>query len=254
MCPRFVLYMQFNDTSTNKNGLIQECETWLFGSQYGAISDNADILATFTRLLNHGMNETATLIMLVDGRWQYHDTNHPDYPIATTNLVAGQQDYQLATDFLNIEAIEIRKSDGDYFPLRPLDIQDIRRKGLSITEFMDEEGLPVYYDVQGQSIFLYPKPRASDVTTTAGLKIYTQRNPSYFTTADTTKQPGIPTLFHDIPVLFGCSKYAKSNTMSDKARELDAEILRRTNELKTFYSKRNVDDKPVIRARYKSAQ
>jgi len=244
--------MQFNDIST-KNGLIQECETWLFGSNYGAISGDTNNLATFTRLLNHGLNETANLIMQADGRWSYDDTNQTDFPIATTAIVASQQDYQMSTDFLVIEAVEVRKSDGNYYALSQIDLQDIRRKGLSITEFMDEDGLPIYYDVRGQSILLYPAPAAAQVTTTAGLKVYYKRNPDYFEAGDTTKQPGIPSLFHDIPALFACAKYAKSNTMSDKARELDAELARRTQELQTHYSKRNIDHKPVIRARYKSA-
>lgn len=244
--------MQFSDTST-KNGLIQECETWLFGSNYGAITNDTNALATFTRLLNHGLNETANLIMQADGRWSYDDTNQTDFPIATTTLVAGQQDYQMSTEFLAIEAVEVRQSNGDYYALSPIDIQDIRRQGLSITEFMDQSGLPIYYDVRGQSILLYPAPATGQVTTTAGLKVYYKRNPSYFVAEDTTKQPGIPSLFHDIPALFACAKYAKSNTMSDKAREIDAELARRSQELQMHYAKRNIDHKPVIRARYKSA-
>ena len=202
--------MQFNDTTT-KNGLIQECETWLFGSNYGAITDDANSLATFTRLLNHGLNETATLIMGADGKWQYDDTNYTDFPIATTALVVGQVDYQLDVDFLKIESVEVRQSSGDYYRLKQLDITDLTQKGITVSEFLDEDGLPQFYDLRGSSIMLYPAPRATDVTTTAGLKVYFQRNPSYFASGDTTKTPGIPTPFHDIPVLFACAKYAKSN-------------------------------------------
>ena len=249
----FFIYMQFSDTSSSKNGLIQECETWLFGSDYGAISDSTTMLATFTRLLNQGLNEVTTAIMEVDGRWQYDDSNYTDFPIATTTLVEGQQDYQLSVSHIKILGVEVRKSDGDFYVLRPLDLQDIRRRGLSISEFLDENGLPQYYDITGDSIKLYPAPRATDVTLSAGLKVFFQREPDYFATDDNTQKPGFPSVFHDIPALIASNKYAKSNQMSEKAREMDVYIERRMEDLRRFYSKRNVDSKPKLQARYKSA-
>jgi hypothetical protein len=245
--------MIFNDTSAAKNGLIQECETWLFGNDYGAISGSTTMLATFTRLLNHGLNEVTTAIMEVDGRWQYDDSNYTDFPVATTTLVDNQQDYQLSASHVKILGVEVKKSDGDYYVIRPLDLQEICRKGLSVTEFFDEKGLPQYYDVTGDSVKLYPAPDATQVTTTAGLKVFFQREPDYFTTDDASRTPGIPSLFHDVPALYACNKYAKSNQMSEKARELDAEIEKRMAVLLRFYSKRNTDQKPRLQARYRSA-
>lgn len=247
------VYMQYSQTSSPYNGLIQECETWIFGNNYGAISDNPQMLATFTRLINNGLDEVTASIMEVDGRWQYDDSNYTDFPIATTTLVDNQQDYQLSVSHIKILGVEVKKSDGDYYVLRPLDLQDIRRKGMSVTEFFDEKGLPQYYDVTGNSLKLYPSPNATQVTTTAGLKVFFQREPDYFETTDTTKVPGIPSIFHDVPALFACAKYAKANQMTEKARELDAELQKRMTKLVDFYSKRNVDQKPRLVARYKSA-
>lgn len=249
----FYLHMVFNDTSSTKNGLVQECETWLFGSDYGAISGNANMLATFTRLLNNGLDEVTNIVMTADGRWQYDDSNFTDFPIATTNLVISQQDYQLSVSHIKILGVEIKDNNGDWYPLAQIDQQEIRRAGHAITEFMEEDGRPQYYDVVGDSIKLYPAPATANVTTTAGLKVYFQREPDYFTTGDTTQKPGIPSIFHDIPALYASAKYAKSNQMSEKARELDNEITKRTEVLKRFYSKRNVDKKPTLKARYKSA-
>lgn len=246
--------MIFNDTSTNKNGLIQECETWLFGSNYGAISGNTNLLSTFTRLINNGLDEITVSIMQVDGRWQYDDSNYTNFPIGTTTLVADQQDYQLSTEQIKVLGVEVRQSDGEYHVLRPLDMQDIRRKGLAITEFMDESGLPIYYDISGNTLKLYPAPKADQVTLSAGLKVFFQRKPDYFTTDDTSQEPGIPSIFHDIPALYACAKYAKSNQMAEKARELDAEIEKRMTKLTDFFSKRNKDSKLKLVARYKSAE
>lgn len=245
--------MQFSQTSSPYNGLIQECETWLFGSDYGAISGNPKVLATFTRLLNNGLDEVATSIMEVDGRWQYDDSNNTDMPIATTTLVDNQSLYTLDVSHMKILGVEVRKSDGDYYVLSPIDFQDIRRKGISVSEFLDEKGLPIYYDVSGETVRLYPAPDPTQVTTSAGLKVFFQRNPDYFEVSDTTKTVGIPTPFHDVVALFACAKFAKSNSMSEKARELDAEIAKRMEKLTRFFSKRNVDQKPRLQARYKSA-
>ena len=79
--------LQFSDTGSAKNGLIQECEFTLFGeSGYGAISGTADLLATFTRNMNNALNSVANLIMMSDGRWQWDDNNNTDFPVATTSL------------------------------------------------------------------------------------------------------------------------------------------------------------------------
>ena len=80
--------LQFSDTSATKGGLIQECESQVFGdNSYGRISNDASLLATFTRYINEALNRVASLIMTADGRWQWDDTNTTDYPIGTTDLV-----------------------------------------------------------------------------------------------------------------------------------------------------------------------
>lgn len=249
---RFVC-MQFSDTTTAKNGMLQECESWLFGNEYGTITDNTELLSTFTRYINYGLDESTVDILEVDGRWQYGDTNYTTHPIGTTNLVDGQQDYQLSVSHLKILAVEILDDGGNWHTVTPIDMQDLRRKGFAQVEFMEESGFPQYYDLLGDSIFLYPKPETSYVTLTGGLKVYFQREPSYFTTDDDTKEPGIPRTFHDLPILYACAKYAKANQMTEKARELDAEIEKRKTKMQWFVSKRNVDSKPRLQARYKSA-
>jgi len=41
-----------------------------------------------------------------------------------------------------------------------------------MSEFYETPGMPVYYDLVGRSVFLYPKPGANYVTETDGLKMY----------------------------------------------------------------------------------
>ena len=237
--------MVFNDT-TNKLGMIQEAETWLFGSDYGAISNNSRNLATFTRLFNGGLDQTSIEIMKCDGNWQYDDKNHGDQPTATTTLVNGQSNYTLDMSHMKVIGVEVKDSEGNYQTVYPIDYTEIRKSGLSETEFFETSGMPQFYDLSGDILRLFPAPATSYVTTTAGLRIKFQREMDYFTSADTTKEPGIPRPFHDIPVLFGCAKFAKANSMGDKARELDAELMRRLKDMREFFTKRNLEGNKII--------
>ncbi len=240
--------MVFNDT-TDKNGLIQECETWLFGSDYGAISSNTKLLATFTRLLNYGLDEVTAIIFQTDGKWQFDDSNYTDYPIAFTNLLSGQQDYTLDVSHLKITAVEVKDSAGNFRPLKQIDLRDINNSGIAQDEFLESDAMPQYYDLIDSAIFLYPAPATGYVTTTNGLKLFMQRQPSYFVSSDTTKKPGIPAIFHDIVALFACQKYAKSNSMFDKSTVIDNELTKRIKALKDFFNTRNVDMKKRITPR-----
>jgi len=237
--------MVFNDIS-NKSGMIQECETWLFGSDYGSISGNTNNLATFTRLINSGVDQTETEIMKVDGNWQWDDKNHGDKPSATTTLVNGQADYTLDMSHMKVIGVEVKDSDGNYRPISPIDYTEIRKSGTTESEFFETDAMPVYYDLKGDILTLFPAPATGQVTMSAGLRIVFQREADYFTSSDTTKELGIPRIFHDVPVLFACAKYAKANSMGDKARELDAELTRRVKDLKEFFTKRNLEGNKII--------
>ena len=222
--------MVYSDT-TNLNGLIQECERVLFG-EYGSISDNTTRLKEFTSLLNQSLDDTALDIMRVDRNWKWDDRNHPDRPIATANIVSGQADYATDVSFLKIEKVEIKSSDGVWRMLRP--IKETERP-FSFEERYDEDNLPLYYDLQGYSIILFPTPNYSQDDS---LKVHYQRTFSRFETSDTTKAPGCPSVFHPLIALRACYKYAFVNRM-EIDRDIDAEIRRYVAELKKMLPRSN---------------
>lgn len=242
--------MIFNDTST-KNGLIQDCERWLFGGDYGAISGNTKNLLTFTSLLNYGLDKTALKIFEVDNRWKFDNAEHSDYPYATTNLVSGTQNYELEDTFLKVEGFECLDESGNAYPLINIDDRAIRTDGQAISEFMDENGQPTYYKLKGDIVTLFP---ASNYNSTNGLKVIYQRSQSHFVSTDTTKTTGMPAELSDLPVLYACQKYAKQNSMTEKARELDAEVQKCEKDVENFINRRLKDYKPVIRAKYNSPE
>lgn len=237
--------MLFNQTTT-KNGAIQYCEEWLFGNDYGAISSNSNLLLQFTNLINRGLDKTKALIYKTDGRWQHDDPNYTDLPEDTTDLQNGISDYLLDPSFGIIQGFEVLDAQGNYYPIYPIDYSNIREIGSSVTEYEQQPGRPQEYDLKGDIVTLYPAPATGSVTMTAGLKAIYKREPSYFVSTDTTKEMGIPRMFHDIPCLFACTEYAKKNSMTDKAREIDAEINKRSLELEEYLSSRNTDEQVVI--------
>ncbi len=236
--------LNFSDTSSSKAGLVQECESLIFGdNSYGRISGDANLLATFTRYINEALNRVVSLIMLADGRWQWDDNNNTDFPIATTDLVttlgSEQQDYAFAITFLKITRVECLDAAGNWRLLKPIDQADIYDQ--SLPDFLKTPGLPTYYDKIANSIFLYPKPLATSVTSTAGLKVWFQRPPSYFVTSDTTKVPGFNSMYHRLVALIASRDYAVAKQLP-VGKDLSALVVQQEESLSESYTLRNKDE------------
>ena len=245
--------MQFSDT-TNKNGILQKCELYLFGGNYGAITGNTTNLAVFTGLVNDAQDSIVSDILDVDTRWQWDDTNRTDFPIGSIDLVDGQRDYTLDVEHLKILGVEVKDASGNFYPLLPIDMEDMRSKGITPTEFFETNGLPQYYDKIANSILLYPQPATAQVTISNGLKVHFQRGPEYFTTSDTTRVPGFASLYHKLIPLLTSFEYAVSNDMTEKAGLLNIRIQEERNKLKGYFSKRGKDRKPRITIKTKNSK
>jgi len=224
----------FNDTST-KAGLIQECESQVFG-EYSVITGSTDnLLPTFTRNINEALNRVTSLILQSDARWQFDDTNNTDLPIGLTTLTTDQQDYSLSVTHLTINRVEILDANGNWQKLEPIDQTDIYNQ--SLTDFLKTSGTPKYYDKIGNSLFLYPKP---SYTQASSLKVYFQRPPSYFTVSDTTKTPGFNSIFHRLVALIASRDYAMSRSLAC-AKTLIELVTQGEQDLQDFYALRNKD-------------
>jgi len=239
--------MQFNDTSTYL-GLVQDINYLLFGS---STATSPYAIADMTRNMNSYLDKVVGIILQSDGRWEWDDTNQTDLPIGTTTLVANQQDYEITGEtFLTIRRVEVKDNNGNYYEIDPIDQRDIQ--GQSMTEFYKTPGRPLYYDKIGNSIFLYPKPAAANVTLAAGLKIYFQRTASYFTASDTTKEPGFAPLYHRILSVGAGLDYAIANEMMNKITILQAMYDKLEQGLVDFYSKRSQDEHIRMRTKKES--
>lgn len=232
--------MVYSDT-TNDGGIVQEAR-WLVGANATSYP-----IKDLTRNANRWMDRAVSLIIPASHSWQWDDSNQTDYPIATTDLVSGQQDYTLDTTHLRIERVEIKNESGDWERLTQIDKAQI--KG-SLEEFHDTDGKPTYYDVTSNSVFLYP---ASDYSQSASLRVWFQRKGSYFTTTDTTKEPGFAEIFHRYIALGAAYDYALKFA-SSKVSLLRNEATAMEKEMQAFYSRRNKDFPNRMTPKYKRSK
>lgn len=224
--------MVFSDTSTSQ-GIVQDAR-FLVNADAGTYPTN-DI----TRNINRYYAKAASIIIGSDGRWQFDDTNYTNLPIGTTDLVNGQQDYSIDDTFLTVTRVECKDSNGTFRELNPIDQNDVTG---AMTEFLGSGG-PLFYDKIANSFFLYPKP---DYDMTAGLKVYFQRDVSYFTPSDTTKEPGFNPQFHRYLSLGAAYDFAVKNTL-DNRKVLKQELLEMEAAIKDSYAKRGRDESVFVR-------
>src|SRR3990167_10880304 len=226
----------FSDT-TNKQGIIQEIERMTKLGQ-GGITGTAALLQDFTRLVNIWNGRIMTDILLSDGKWQYDDFNIGDMPIATTNLVSGQQDYSVRTDDNNrqiwkVSRVDVKDSSGSWKQLKQIDHSQIQG---GFSAYISTTGEPKEFDWNGISILLFPAP---NYASTGGLKIIFQREAKPFATTGTDSQiPGFVSAFHYLLALGPSYEYARDNGKKNMA-QLRQELEQGRKELREFYASRN---------------
>jgi hypothetical protein len=231
---------QYNDT-TNKRGILQKIER-LCKLGDGKITNSTQLLKEFTAMVNDALDKTFSIIFKASGKWQFDDSNHTDYPFITTALVASQRDYTFTTDeqgnlILDVYKVMIKDPSGTYVEIYPVDQQsDEDMEGFY--SGLNQTGTPSRYDKTANGIFLDCIPSYS---VAAGLKVFINREGSYFTTTDTTKMPGFAGLFHVYLALCASYEYAMTNSLENKD-EIYREMQIMESDIKKHYRDRSRDE------------
>ncbi len=209
-----------------------------------AISGNSTLLKIMTARINAAFDRIMPLVLSYCDHLRWDDTNHTDKPIATFALTSGQADYKFTTDdnslnVLNITAVRILPSATatDYVDLERLTLDDpIASEVMSPNS--TNSGTPSYFLEHGNNLYLYPEP---NFTASAGIKVFFERDPSYFVSSDTTKKPGIPRPFHSLLALYPAYDWLLVNKPDNGTliSRLEAQIARREKELATLISTKN---------------
>lgn len=238
--------LYFSDT-TNRAGIVQLIED---RTNTTSATTSSYSLATKTRDVNLAYARFQSLMVRASGRWQGDDTNQTDYPAIYFDLASGQQDYAFTVDasttpnqMLDVHRVEIRDSVGNWVLLKSFDIKDIT---VALEAWMPTNGVPAWYDKTSNAVFLYPTP---NYNYSRGLKIYYSRTPSYFITTDTTKQAGIPDMFHEYLVLRPSYLYCMAKGMNDKAKAYKEELVEMEQQIMEYYGSRQRDEDPRMEVR-----
>lgn len=242
----------YSDTS-GKDGILQRIEQDL-GFPDAYITGDTTRLAQWTGSVNLALDKAFHIIFGADGKWNFDDSNHTDYPIITTNLVDGQRSYAFTSDgstpanlILDIHRVFVRTSTTTgYFEIFPVDVQSDDEGIISgLADGLGTEGTPYEYDKTANGIFLNPIPSAN---VTSGLKIYINREGSYFATSATTKTPGFAGLYHEYCVLEPCYRYARANNLTNK-ETLKRDVLEMEKAITKYYSRRERDVRHIMTGR-----
>lgn len=223
----------FSDT-TNRDGIIELIER---DTNTQSATSSTYPLKVKTSDVNEALSNFFLLAIKAGGRFQVDDTNQTDQPTITTDLVSSQGDYTFLVDgstpsnqILDVRTVRIKDSSGTWKTLTQID-----REVFDISQYEGETGVPTQYDLTGDSIILYPTP---SYNSTNGLELNVSRTPSYFASTDTTKQAGIPKLFHAYLHLRPSYFFCLIKTLP-QAKWLQVEVEKLEKAIKDYYSRRN---------------
>ena len=202
--------MQYSQTSTEKNGILQACERFTRLGDAG-ITGTAATLAEFTNYVNLINRNTWVLIFRAYGGWQYDDGNQVDLPASTATLTSGQTSYALPTSALTVRGIEFKDQGGIWKQLRPITEEQIRDRN-AMGEWNKTPGVPMYYQLVGQTVRIFP---SANWTQADSFKVFYDRGSVSFLTTDTAETPGFASEFHDILPLGASCLWFEINTPDD---------------------------------------
>lgn len=238
--------MKWSDT-TGDLGIVQDID-FLVGTNATSypLKDKA-------RNSNRWYHRCIDWILESQDDWNFDDANNTsDFPIATADLVANQQDYALplSDGILKIKRIEVNYDGGvNRYVAEPFDISE-RRLGTATSQIAsDFEKTTPFYDVLGNSIFLYPIPNTA---ITDGLKIWFAREISnvFTATGNDTREPGFDEQFHRIISLGASLDWAIAKGDNAKIQILEAELAKYELELRSFYGRKQDDKKMILKSAY----
>lgn len=221
----------------------------------GADSNNFTI-ANFARLANRHYYRAVIDAWKCSDLWRFDDSNQSSNndddagkPVATSNLTNSTKTYALPTGALRIRRVEVKDQAGNWQVVIPIAEQKIVG---GEEEFMETDGRPQYYVLEGDKLRLFPAPdNGVSVTLTNGLRIFFDREVDEFTSADTTQEPGLPEPFHRILSIGAAYDFCLAK-QKPQTNMLKMELEQLVSQLKEFFSVREVNVRPRLSARNRS--
>jgi len=194
-------------------------------------------IADKTRNINNEYQRIAVLIDQISDSWQFDDNNTTAASASRKSYITmgnASASYEMPTTIFRIDGAEVKNNNGDWIKLKPLDpVKDLT---ISRDEYLTTPGVPVYYDLEGKYINLYPSPASADVTLTNGLLVRASKEVTEFPTTATTTEPGFVSPFHRILSLAASIDFVDDSSVKNRLVSMRDRLERG---IINFYSHRN---------------
>ena len=235
--------MQFNGHATNQD-LVSEVNDL-------CDSDSTSYpTAAKRRRMNTALETLIGKVISADGTWEYDDTNYTTSPRGTATLVEGQEQYSFSSEYLEVTEIDVLTTTaGVWRRVKSLSRDDL--KGLTTEEYFGvtsgnpNTGLPEYYDIEGDSIRLFPAPTSTYVTLAGGLRVSFKRTADLFVDGDTTQEPGLPSPYHILLAYYAAIPYC-AIYKQDRVAWLEKKWDEGIKDLIKFFSHRDHDRRKIM--------
>jgi hypothetical protein len=190
--------------------------------------------------INKAIDDVQTMILQSQDEWDFDDKNNSNFPILTTNLVANQQPYALPSDTLKVKRLEVTYDGTNWRKVHPIDVNEIAHAtdATSVKNNFSQDN--PFYDLQSTQLMLYPIP---DADVTGGIKIWTERTMTAFTSSDLsagTATPGFDRQFHEMVALSVALDWAIAKGTQNRDI-LKGQLSEYEQRLKQYYGDKQLD-------------
>lgn len=216
-------------------------------SQQTGADNSINGYASATRLtdVNTWQHKIAMIMVGAQDDSDFDDPRRSDYPIKYYPLVANTRDYTIPVSekVLKIKRVDLSYDGTNTYRANRIDAGELPF-GLTIPSETTAESTvdtnfsktDPAYDSKYNSLFIYPQPSSSDVTSGGYILVEWSREMMEYTTAEWsagTESPGFESAFHRILYLGPSYEYCYANNLpqADRIyRELqgDLELLKKT--------------------------
>lgn len=226
--------------------------------------------------INLWYQKIVSMILESQDDTDFDDSRQTNYPIATRLLVAGQRDYSFATASwtllgkegaagtasqallpLKVKRLDVTYNNTDWYRATPFD-NGVPSWGLGNTTTEDNNFIKQapQYDIQYNSLFIYPLAVAADVSAGAKIRLEQERNVIAFTSADYTTDPndstaipGFDAPFHMFMAYGAAYEFANANNLP-QLQNIKNELIEWETRLRTAYGRKDLDSQLMLRPAY----
>ena len=238
--------MQFNPTDTTQS-IVALADEWV------NTSTSSYPLAQKALHANVYMQRVTNIILESNDSIQWDDINHPDGNVLFFDLKSGERKYTIfqdenGKDLLQIQKLLVKDSNGKWQILTPYDFGDPEAE--DILTGNGGSGVPEKYDWQGKFLRFDKEP---NYASSQGVQIVFQREPTYFSASDTTKEPGFNADFHYLVAFWMAYSYASRKGMA-VANTLRQEIEQGEERLRNRYRQRSREKNKQLYAEFEEIE